>query len=131
MRIGELAEITGVAPKTLRYYESEDLLPEPDRTAAGYRDYRPEAATRVAFVRHAQAAGLTLRQIGKVLAVRDSGAAPCGHVSEFVDTRLDEVEQRLRELRDVRRQLLDLRARLETLDPADCNPDSICAAVRA
>lgn len=131
MRIGELAEVTGVTPKTLRYYESEGLLPEPGRTAGGYRDYGPEAPTRVAFVRQAQAAGLTLRQIGKVLAVRDGGAAPCGHVSEFVDTRLAEVEQRLRELRGVRRQLLELRARLETLDPADCTPDSICAAVRA
>lgn len=39
MKIGELAERVGVNPKTIRYYESIGVLPEPVRTASGYRDY--------------------------------------------------------------------------------------------
>jgi DNA-binding transcriptional MerR regulator len=39
MRIGELAEQVGVNPKTIRYYESIGLLPQPPRADAGYRIY--------------------------------------------------------------------------------------------
>jgi DNA-binding transcriptional MerR regulator len=129
MRIGEVASTTGVTTKTLRFYEAEGLLHGPERTASGYRDYPPEAVDRVAFIRHAQAAGLTLRQIREILAVRDDGQAPCRHVADLVDRRLAEVEQRLRELRATRTQLRQLAQRLEALDPADCPPSTICAAI--
>lgn len=129
MLIGELAEATGVSTKTLRYYEGEGLLHEPDRTSGGYRDYPREAVDRVTFIRQAQAAGLTLRQIAEILQVRDGGRAPCGHVARLVDDRLVEVEARLAELRATRRQLRKLRDRLAELDPADCPPDDICIAV--
>lgn len=131
MRIGELAAAAGVTAKTLRFYEAEGLLHEPSRTSAGYRDYGPAAVARVRFVRQAQAAGLTLRQIGEILEVRDGGQAPCRHAADLVEQRLAEVEQRLRELRATRAQLRGLRERLEALDPADCPPQAICAAVTA
>lgn len=129
MRIGELAEASGVSAKTLRFYETEGLLPEPHRTGGGYRDYRPQILARVAFIRSAQAAGLTLRQIRETLLIRDGGQPPCRHVAELVEHRLDEVEQRLRQLRETRSQLRQLRQRLAGLDPADCPPSAICAAI--
>ena len=49
MRIGQLADAAGVTTKTLRYYESESLLREPDRTPSGYRDYPADTVDRVAF----------------------------------------------------------------------------------
>jgi DNA-binding transcriptional MerR regulator len=76
MLIGALAKATGVPAKTLRYWEAEGLLPAPARTDGGYRDYPVETADRVAFIRHAQSAGLTLRQIGEILAIRDDGHPP-------------------------------------------------------
>lgn len=131
MLIGQLADATGVTTKTLRYYESEGLLHEPARAANGYRDYPAESVERVVFIREAQGAGLTLRQIGEVLAVRDGGDAPCAHVSAVVDARLADVDRHLRELRTIRAQLLALRTRLDGLDPADCAPGDICSAVGA
>lgn len=129
MLIGEVAEATGVSTKALRYYEDEGLLHEPDRTSSGYRDYRPDVVDRVTFIRQAQAAGLTLRQIAEILQVRDGGRAPCAHVARLVDNRLADVDERLAELQETRTQLRRLRARLDTLDPADCPPDAICSAV--
>jgi DNA-binding transcriptional MerR regulator len=129
MLIGEVAEVTGVSTKTLRFYEDEGLLHEPDRTAGGYRDYRPDVIDRVVFIRQAQAAGLTLNQIAEVLTIRDGGRAPCGHVARLVDDRLADVEARLAELGHTRRQLRELRSRLDELDTADCPPDDICVAV--
>lgn len=131
MLIGELATATGVTTKTLRFYEAEELLPEPDRTAAGYRDYPATAVDRVAFIRQAQAAGLTLAQIGQVLAIRDGGDPPCAHVAELVDDRLEEVARRLDELERTRTELLALRGRLDRLDPAACHDGAICAAIPA
>jgi DNA-binding transcriptional MerR regulator len=129
MRIGGLADATDVTTKTLRYYEAAGLLPPPGRERNGYRDYPSSAVDRVVFIRHAQAAGLTLRQIGEILAVRDGGRAPCRHAADLVDDRLAEVEERLRELRDTRAQLRRLQQRLVALDPTDCAPAAICSAI--
>lgn len=129
MRIGQLADAAGVSAKTVRYYEGEGLLHEPDRTPSGYRDYDADTVDRLAFIRHAQAAGLTLRQIREILEVRDGGHAPCRHVADLVAHRLDEVERRLDELQHTHAQLRQLKQRLDTLDPADCAPSAICSAI--
>jgi DNA-binding transcriptional MerR regulator len=129
VRIGQIADAAGVTTKTLRYYESEALLHDPGRTPSGYRDYPADAVDRVAFIRHAQAAGLTLRQIREILEVRDGGRAPCHHVAGLVAHRLDEVERRLRELQQTQQQLRELKHRLDALNPADCPPSAICAAI--
>jgi DNA-binding transcriptional MerR regulator len=77
VRIGELAEASGMTTKTLRFYEEAGLLPAPERTSGGYRDYDPEVVPRLDFIRRSRAAGLTLAQIRDVLDVRDGGTAPC------------------------------------------------------
>ena len=128
MLIGELAAHTGVSTKTLRFYEANGLLFEPDRTPAGYRDYPDTAIDRVVFIRQAQAAGLTLAQIREVLTIRDGGQPPCGHVADLVDQRIEQLDRRLAELETTRTELLALQTRLETLDPADCR-DDICVAI--
>jgi MerR family Zn(II)-responsive transcriptional regulator of zntA len=67
MRIGEVAGRAGVPAKTIRFWEDQHLLPPPARTPAGYRDYDPAILERLAFIRHAQAAGLALDAIRQVL----------------------------------------------------------------
>lgn len=129
MRIGEVAVATDTPTTTLRYYEQRGLLDDSSRTPAGYRDYDPAVIDRVAFVRDAQAAGLTLEQIGEVLAIRDGGDAPCQHVAELVDDRLVEVEDRIAHLRRTRQRLRDVRERLSELDPVGCKASEVCSAI--
>src|SRR5229473_870161 len=69
MRIGEVADRAGVPAKTIRFWEDRGLLPPP----TGYRAYGPAIFERLAFIRHAQAAGLTLGATGQVLDIRDGG----------------------------------------------------------
>lgn len=126
MRIGELAQACGLSTKTIRFYEARGLLPPPSRTSGGFRDYPPEAAHRLAFVRDAQGAGLTLAEIGRVLALRDSGQAPCGEVAALISERLDQIEQRLADLRSTRTVLRQLAHRAADLDPATCAEADIC-----
>ena len=120
MKIGEVAERSGVPAKTIRFWEDQHLLPAPARTSAGYRDYHAAVLERLAFIRHAQAAGLTLEHIRQVLDIRDDGQPPCVHVAGLIARRLAEVEARLAELARTRDQLAALASRAAAQDPADC-----------
>ena len=126
MRIGDLAERSGVTAKTVRYYEEIGLVEPPARTPSGYRDYEPAALERLAFIRAAQAIGLTLGEIRSIIALREDGQTPCGHVLELLRQRADELDRRIAELRSLRGDLLHLVARADGLDPADCAPDRVC-----
>jgi len=120
MRIGEIAGRAGVPAKTIRFWEDQHLLPPPGRTPAGYRDYDQAVLDRLAFIRHAQAAGLTLAAIRQMLEIRDGGQPPCVHVTDLIARRLAEVDVRLAELTRTRDQLVVLAARAAEQDPADC-----------
>ncbi|MEX0629649.1 MAG: heavy metal-responsive transcriptional regulator [Chloroflexota bacterium] len=129
MRIGELAQRSGLAPTALRYYEQLGLLPEPERTESGYRSYSNDAVDRLAFIRSAQAVGLTLAEVREVMGVRDAGEAPCRVVNELIDRRHTEVRARIAELRRLERDLAQLRERASRLEPRDCDPSGICHVI--
>jgi len=120
MRIGEIAGRAGVPAKTIRFWEDQHLLPPPGRTPAGYSDYDQAVLDRLAFIRHAQAAGLTLAAIRQMLEIRDGGQPPCVHVTDLIARRLAEVDVRLAELTRTRDQLVVLAAGAAEQDPADC-----------
>ena len=115
MRIGELAKTAGVTPDTIRYYEREGLLPPPERTPSGYRDYGPGVMEDLLFIKKAQALGLKLSDVREVQEISSGGKPPCEHVRATVSARLVEVEERLHELRALR---ATLRGTLERLDRA-------------
>lgn len=125
MRIGTLAAVSGATAKTIRFYEQAGLLPAPPRTPGGYRDYPPGTRGRLAFIRAAQAAGLSLAEIRGILAVRDHGQPPCTHVTALLRTHLDETERRLAELTATRGMLRDLLSTADATDPGTCT-GSIC-----
>jgi MerR family copper efflux transcriptional regulator len=129
MRIGELAQRSGVSTKAIRYYENIGLVPPAPRLESGYRDYEPSILDRLAFIRAAQAVGLSLGEIRSIVALRDEGQTPCGHVLDLLRTRSAELDRRIGELRALRGELNRLVARAEALDPADCDPDRICHLV--
>ena len=131
MLIGDLATRAGLSTKAIRFYEEAGLLPHPRRTQGGYRDYPPGAVDRLAFIRQAQAAGFTLADIRGVLAIRDSGQAPCEHVTVLIGEHLAQVERRIAELTRTRDALKDLQRRAAATDPADCAASEICVILRA
>lgn len=129
MRIGELARRAGTTTKTLRFYEQAGLLPEPDRTPSGYRDYDPAVLDRLAFVKAAQAAGLTLAEIREIVAIREAQGPPCEHVAGLLDAHAADLDQRINELTDLRHEVERLRARARDLDPAACGAAVVCHVI--
>ncbi len=110
MRIGELADRLGVTTKSIRFYESIGLLPEPTRTSSGYRDYDEPDAERLTFIKTAQRLGLSLDEIAEIIAFRDRGQQPCDYVAELLARQVRQLDDRIREMRALRAQLKDLEA---------------------
>ncbi len=124
--IGELAGMTGLTTKAIRFYEAQGLLPSPARTPGGYRDYGRDAMARISFISAGQAIGFTLGELREVIAFRDHGQAPCAHVAALLEQKAQEVDLRLAELVQVRETLRGLRERAAHLDPAECPQTSVC-----
>jgi MerR family copper efflux transcriptional regulator len=129
MRIGELAGRSGVATTALRYYERAGLLPESARTVSGYRDYDADTLPRLAFIRAAQAIGLSVAEIRDVIGIRDGGTPPCAHVLELIERHRTEVRARIRELQQLESELALLAEQGATVDPAECDPSGICKVI--
>jgi DNA-binding transcriptional MerR regulator len=66
VRIGDLAAMTGVSVRALRYYEQQGLLTS-DRSPRGQRRYAEHAADRVRLIQQLYAAGLSSRTIADLL----------------------------------------------------------------
>lgn len=105
LKIGELAKRLGLNAQTIRYYERIGLLPEPERTKAGYRLYGKEDQRRLKFVKNARNTGLALGEIKEVLAFHERGEAPCSYVTEAIARRADEVERQIAELMEFKEEL--------------------------
>ncbi len=129
MRIGEVAAHAQVNPKTVRYYESIGLMPEPHRTPAGYRTYDAEAVDRLRFIRDSQATGLTLAEIQSILELKDSGERACRHTRALLQEHLIAIDEQLRRLESARRQLIALADRADQLDPAACIDPNRCQVI--
>jgi DNA-binding transcriptional MerR regulator len=110
LRIGELAERSGVSVRALRYYEEQGLL-DADRTPAGQRVYPESAVERVRFFQQLYAAGLTSRNI--------AGLLPC------IDTGHTDAEQR----RMLHQQRNRIQGKLDELNAALGRLDDILAIV--
>lgn len=126
MLIGEVAARSGVAAKTLRYYEHVGLLELPTRGSSGYRNYDEDVLDRLTFIRSAQAIGLSLGEIRSVIALRENGETPCGHVLALLRRRGAEIDKTIRELRTLKAELARLIDRSADLDPDDCDAAKVC-----
>jgi Cd(II)/Pb(II)-responsive transcriptional regulator len=121
MKIGDLSKLTKTQVETIRYYEREGLLPEPDRTEGNYRIYGEAHAERLAFIRHCRNLDMALDEIRQLLRFKDDPASDCGDVNALLDEHIGHVASRIRELRALEKQLKSLRERCcEAQAAANC-----------
>lgn len=109
MRIGEIADRSGVTVDTVRFYERLGVLPNPEREPSGYRDYAPETVERIQLTRELQAIGFTLNEIIDALAAHDAGGATCESERWRLDAVLERVDAKLAELDALRGRILEAR----------------------
>lgn len=107
MTIGQLATATGVAARTIRYYETVGVLPRPLRSPSGYRQYPQRDVERLLFLRRARALRLPLHQVRTLSAGLASGAngAMRPRLLATVRSQLSAVQRQIAELETLRQQL--------------------------
>ena len=110
MRAGELARACGISTDTLRHYERMGVLPKPQRTSAGYRQYPTGAQARVRTIRRALAIGFSLADLARFLRAREGGGTPCREVRALAVAKLADLEGQLVDLAALRDQLRQLLA---------------------
>ena len=127
MFIQQLANISGVPAKTIRYYESIGLLPEPERAENNYRQYTPEAVERLRFIVSARSLGFSLADVGEFLSARDAGTLPCKRVLDSFDQRILDIDRRIADLLALRDTLTRIQRDGANL-PADkqCDEQCVC-----
>jgi DNA-binding transcriptional MerR regulator len=130
MFIHELARTTGVSAKTIRYYESIGLMPDPQRADNNYRQYTPDAIERLRFIVSARSLGFTLTDIGEFLSARDEGTLPCKQVLDSFDERIADIDRRIADLLALRENLSRVRADGAGIPPdKKCDDDCLCYIV--
>ncbi len=71
MKIGELSEKTSCSVLTIRFYEKEGLIPQPDRTQGNYRLYTEDYIDRLKFIVNCRSLNMNLTEIKKLLNYKD------------------------------------------------------------
>jgi DNA-binding transcriptional MerR regulator len=130
-KIGDLARITGLSIKTIRYYERRGLLEQPPRTEGGYRLYGPEEVARLQFVQRAKLLGLTLEEIRELveLAARCNEGEIVPRLEEVLEAKLEETERKMAELAAFRQNLLYYQTRASALSDGVLPTDRYCEEV--
>jgi Cd(II)/Pb(II)-responsive transcriptional regulator len=111
MKIGELAKATDCPVETIRYYERENLLPEPARSDGNYRVYTQAHVERLTFIRNCRILDMTLEEIRSLLDLRDSPEDRCDSVNHLIDDHIQHVKARIDGLVALQQQLVELRQR--------------------
>ena len=108
MKIQEFAQRSGLSAKTIRYYEAIGILPSPQRTPNGYRDYSEKDLGRAQFVAGIRSLDLSLDEIAEILAMRDRREAPCRTLLERIEQKADQIEERIQLLKQMETDLRQL-----------------------
>ena len=133
LTIGQLAKATGVAAKTIRFYEQIGVLPTPNRTAAGYRQYDQSGVHRLRFIRRARSLGLPLRDVKTVTVSLDGRPRPGlrPRLLTLVRRQLSAVQHQSAELGLLQQQLERVLHRLLTSPRARQGEGCLCLEIES
>jgi MerR family copper efflux transcriptional regulator len=127
LKIGEVASLSGLPVKTIRYYEEIGLLvPTVERSQVGYRLFSDRVLNRLAFIKRAQSLGLTLSEIKDILKVHDQGELPCGEIKQHLQERLTNINQQIEALQTLRTELQGVLSGWEEQPPPHLAAQTIC-----
>ncbi len=102
LTIGKLAKQTQVTIETIRHYQRIGLLTEPAKPDSGYRSYPADAIDRIHFIKRAQQAGFTLKEIATLLSL---DGAHCADVQQLARQKCQQLDRQIKDLKALRQIL--------------------------
>ena len=105
LRIGQVAEATGLPVKTVRFYCDEGLIGIVSRSPGGYRLFDPSVVGELGLIRTLRAMDVPLPELKRILDVRRAGHCNCGALKSSIQGRIRSIEDRLSELAAMKAEL--------------------------
>jgi MerR family mercuric resistance operon transcriptional regulator len=118
--IGEMSKLTGVNIETIRYYERIQIMPKPDRTTGGNRQYNHDQLKRLSFIKTSRELGFSIGEIRDLLEMVDWQDFTCGEVHGLTIGHLDSVREKIKGLRKLEKVLVGMAAECSQGDVPDC-----------
>lgn len=116
---GAIAKEAGVNLETIRFYEKIGLMPDPPRTAAGYRVYGHDHLKRLKFIRRTRELGFTNQEVKGLLEMVD-GTYACDDVKDLALSNVDIIRSKVADLNKMKRALTSMAAECSGGDTPDC-----------
>lgn len=98
MNIGQAARRSGISAKMIRYYEEIGLLPEPKRSASGYRLYTEKDIKTLSFIQHARELGFSSTQMKELLDLRLNSARHSADVKQLAEQHIQRLQQKIADM---------------------------------
>ncbi|RNF36029.1 MerR family transcriptional regulator [Paracoccus methylarcula] len=117
---GQLARETGCNLETIRYYEKIGMMPDPPRTAGGYRIYAQAHARRLRFILRARELGFSIDDIRGLLDLVDGGTQTCAEIKERTERHLADIREKIADLKRIENILAKTAARCSGTDVPEC-----------
>ncbi len=132
LQIGEVAALSEVPIKTIRYDEEQGLLtPTVRRSKANYRLFEASVLQRLAFIKRSQSLGLSLREIQDILTVHDQVQLPCEDVKQNLQKKVQQVTKQIEALQLLRSELQGVLSGWQDHPPAAIAARTICPNLEA
>ncbi len=109
LTIGALAAAAGVSVETIRFYQRQGLVAQPERPSGGIRRYGSADVERLRFIKAAQKLGFTLEDVAELLRLEDGSG--CSIARTRAERKLHEVRTKIADLRRMESALEDVVAR--------------------
>lgn len=106
--IGEASSATGVSAKMIRHYESAGLIPQANRTFAGYRLYADADLHRLRFIKRSRNLGFSMKQIETLLALWSDQQRASSQVKKLAQGHAAELGAKILEMQAMQRTLIEL-----------------------
>ena len=103
--IGEVANATGIAISTLRYYDREGMFPDMERSNGGIRVFSDTEINTLKVIECLKSSGMSIKSIKEFLVWCGEGDTSLVKRREMFHTRLEEVEKQIEALQETRNRL--------------------------
>ena len=120
MRIGEAARRSGMAAKTIRFYEEAGLIAPAPRTDSGYREFGRDDVRRLQFIHRARDLGFSIAEVDRLLSLWSDRERASADVKRLALEHVARVETKMAELGQMRDAILHLAERCHGDDRPEC-----------
>lgn len=118
--IGAMSRETSVNIETIRYYERIGIMPKPDRTEGGNRQYNHDQLKRLSFIKRCRELGFSIEEIRALLQMVDRADFTCGEVHTMTIDHLATVKRKIADLRRLEKALHSMASECSKGDVPDC-----------